>query len=101
MLPKCLFLFTFRVRNVHVEVEKGQNCVYIVIECPPTVFFTLNYKQQDEKKIAGISMRLPTSARSLKIGGKDRKTTIKTSLKHHHLSDETEKVMKVVVFEGA
>ena len=34
---KCLFLSTFRVKNVHVEIgggQKGQNCVHVVIECP-------------------------------------------------------------------
>ena len=37
VVKKCLFLSTFRVKNVHVEVgggQKEQNCVHVVIECP-------------------------------------------------------------------
>ena len=40
VVQKSLFLSTFRVENVHVEVgggvKKGQNCVHVVIECPLT-----------------------------------------------------------------
>ena len=38
---KSLFLSMIRVKNVYIEVsggQKGQNCVYVVIECPPTKF---------------------------------------------------------------
>ena len=38
---KSLFLSTFRLKNVYVEVgggQKGQNCVHVVIEWPSTIF---------------------------------------------------------------